>query len=113
MSDATAPTAPTAAPALVPFERLHQPEVLAGEPQRSDVVRDVALASPQDADEPQPEPQRPQRSRLGSGQRHLDRNPRRDLRALQRLLRRSAGGLSDAQRAKYAASLHSALRRYG
>lgn len=112
MSDATAPTAPTAAPALVPFERLHQPEVLAGEPQRSDVVRDVALASPQDADEPQPEPQRPQRSRLGSGQRHLDRNPRRDLRALQRLLRRSAGGLSDAQRAKYAASLHSALRRY-
>ena len=117
MSDATAPTAPTAAPALVPFERPHQPEVLAGEPQRSDVVRTrsgilVALASPQDADEPQPEPQRPQRNRLGSGRRHLDRSPRRDLRALQRLLRRSAGGLSDAQRAKYAASLHSALRRY-
>ena len=100
----------------MPFERPHQPEVT-GEPQRSDVVRTrsgilVALASPQDADEPQPEPQRPQRSRLGSGRRHLDRSPRRDLRALQRLLRRSAGGLSDAQRAKYAASLHSALRRY-
>lgn len=101
MSDATAPSATSAAPPLVPFERPHQPEVLA------DVVGDGALASPQDADEPQPELQR---SRLGSGRR--DRSPRRDLRALQRLLRRSAGGMSDAQRVKYAATLHSALRRY-
>ena len=109
---ATAPAAPTAAPTLVPFERPHPLEVLAGEPV-ADVVGDGALATPQDADEPeQPEPQWPQRSRSASGRRRSDRNPRRDLRALQRLLRRSAGGLSDAQRAKYAATLHTALRRW-
>ena len=109
---ATAPAAPTAAPTLVPFERPHPPEVLAGEPV-ADVVGDGALASPQDADEPEPpEPQWPQRSRSASGRRRSARNPRRDLRALQRLLRRSAGGLSDAQRAKYAATLHTALRRW-
>ena len=109
---ATAPAAPTATPTLVPFERPHPPEVLAGEPV-ADVVGDGALASPQDADDPeQPEPQWPQRSRSASGRRRSARNPRRDLRALQRLLRRSAGGLSDAQRAKYAATLHTALRRW-
>ena len=109
---ATAPAAPTATPTLVPFERPHPPEVLAGEPV-ADVVGDGALASPQDADEPEPpEPQWPQRSRSASGRRRSARNPRRDLRALQRLLRRSAGGLSDAQRAKYAATLHTALRRW-
>ena len=93
MSDTVAK--PTAAPALVPFERPHQTEAVG------------ALSSARDAGEPQPEPQSPHRSR--SGRRW---STRRDLRALQRLLRRSAGGLSDTQRAKYAATLHSALRRY-
>ena len=97
MSDTVAPAKPTAAPALVPFERPHQPEAVA----------DGALSSARDAGEPQPEPQSPHRS--PSGWRW---STRRDLRALQRLLRRSAGGLSDTQRAKYAATLHSALRRY-
>jgi hypothetical protein len=95
MSDIVAK--PTAAPALVPFERPHRPDAVAG----------GALSSARDAGEPQPEPQSSHRSR--SGQR---RSTRRDLRALQRLLRRSAGVLSDTQRAKYAATLHSALRRY-
>ena len=94
MSDTVAK--PMAAPALVPFERPHQPEALA----------DGALSSARDAGEPQPEPQSPHRSRSG-----WRWSTRRDLRALQRLLRRSAGGLSDTQRAKYAATLHSALRR--
>ena len=96
MSDTVASANPTGAPALVPFERPHQPAAVA----------DGALSSDRDAGEPQPELQS-HRSR--SGRRW---STRRDLRALQRLLRRSAGGLSDTQRAKYAATLHSALRRY-